>query len=48
MATLSKQPFYFGINDTLQGDLTVSDSGEVKPQERAVQPDRLQSLRCVA
>jgi len=26
---LSKQPFHFGINDTIQGDLTVSSSGEV-------------------
>jgi hypothetical protein len=26
---LSKQAFHFGINDTLQGDLTVSSTGEV-------------------
>ena len=32
VANLAKQTFYFGINDTLQGDLTVSDSGEVKPK----------------
>jgi hypothetical protein len=29
-ATLAKQPFYFGVNDTIQGDLAVSESGEVR------------------
>jgi cytochrome c peroxidase len=28
-ANLAKQKFYFGINDPLQGDLTVSDAGKV-------------------
>src|SRR5262249_36268853 len=35
---LSKQLFYFGINDTLQGDLTVSDAGEVKPKNTPFNP----------
>jgi hypothetical protein len=30
VANLSRQKFYFGINDVAQGDLTVSASGEVK------------------
>jgi hypothetical protein len=37
-ATLAKQPFYFGINDTLQGDLTVTESGEVKPKGAPFNP----------
>jgi cytochrome c peroxidase len=36
--TLSRQPFYFGINDTLQGDLTVSDSGEIKLKNAPFNP----------
>ena len=36
--TLSRQPFYFGINDTLQGDLAVSDSGEVKLKNAPFNP----------
>jgi hypothetical protein len=38
VVALSRQPFYFGINDTLQGDLTVSDSGEVKPKNAPFNP----------
>jgi len=30
VVNLSRQKFYFGINDVIQGDLTVSDTGEVK------------------
>jgi hypothetical protein len=38
VVALSKQAFYFGINDTLQGDLTVSDTGEVKPKSAPFNP----------
>jgi hypothetical protein len=37
-ATLAKQPFYFGVNDTVQGDLSVSESGEVKPKGAPFNP----------
>jgi hypothetical protein len=38
VVALSRQAFYFGINDTLQGDLTVSDSGEVTPKNAPFNP----------
>jgi cytochrome c peroxidase len=38
VVNLSKQKFYFGINDTLQGDLTVSASGEVTANRAPFNP----------
>lgn len=38
VVNLSKQKFYFGINDTLQGDLAVSASGEVTSNRAPFNP----------
>jgi cytochrome c peroxidase len=38
VANLSRQKFYFGINDVAQGDLTVSAAGEVKLTGAAFNP----------
>ena len=38
VVNLSKQKFYFGINDTIQGDLTVSASGQVTADRAPFNP----------